>query len=193
MMKYLKAASVILLLGLLLIFVSPNTANAHTTACAPGGELLGYRVNCTSPGHAGTRNITYRFSGVPARYRSFTATGAARWNNTGVVSISQAVSSPNVVETYTDNNTSTVASVASVYNAVTRHKTRWTMRYNETNMVFRSDAQNNGTAAHEFGHTIGLADLYNSANINRLMYGYSSRTTGVPTNTDITGAREAVR
>lgn len=194
-MKYLKSLSLIFILGVALITISPNPTNAHSTTCLSGSEIKGYVVNCTSPGHAGTRNIKYRYNNVPTRYQGYTSTGVNRWNNTGVVSISFSASTliQNVVQTYHDNNTSTVASVTSYYNSTTRHKTRWTMKYNETLMMFRSDAQNNGTAAHEFGHTIGLADLYNSSNNNKLMYGYSSRTIGFPTGSDIAGAKEAIK
>lgn len=192
-MKYMKSTLVIFIISLIALTSKPDTSSAHSSTCNSGSEMYGYIVNCGSPGHAGTRYINYRFDNVPARYQTFTANGVSRWNNTNVVSISLSTSSNNVVQIYRDNNSSTVASVTSVYNAATRHKTRWTMRYNEPKMTFRSDAQNNGTAAHEFGHTIGLADLYTSPNINKLMYGYSSRTVGFPTSSDITGAREAVK
>ena len=194
-MKYLKFLSLIFILAIAFITISPNSSDAHSINCSSGSEGLGYVVNCTSPGHAGTKAIKYRYDNVPARYQGFASTGVGRWNKTNAVSISFSPSTliKNVVQTYYDNNTSTVASVTSYYNSTTRHKTRWTMKYNETLMMFRSDAQNNGTGTHEFGHTIGLADLYNSSNKNKIMYGYSSRTGGSPTSSDITGAREAVK
>jgi len=39
---------------------------------------------------------------------------------------------------------------------------------------------------HEFGHTLGLGDLYTSSEDDVLMYGYTRATPYYPTNTDIT-------
>lgn len=45
------------------------------------------------------------------------------------------------------------------------------------------------TLAHEFGHAIGLNDLYDDQNVNKLMYGVSSRTVSSPTTSDKWGAK----
>ena len=44
------------------------------------------------------------------------------------------------------------------------------------------------TIAHEFGHAIGLRDLYSSTNANKLMYGFENRTPSGPTLLDKWGA-----
>lgn len=43
--------------------------------------------------------------------------------------------------------------------------------------------------AHEFGHVIGLADLYDSRNKNKLMYGDFGTSGGVPSTADKNGAK----
>lgn len=42
---------------------------------------------------------------------------------------------------------------------------------------------------HELGHVIGLNDLYESRNQNKLMYGYSNTSASSPTSLDIWGAK----
>lgn len=48
---------------------------------------------------------------------------------------------------------------------------------------------NSVVIAHEFGHAIGLKDLYSDRNKNKLMYGYRSLTANGPTLSDTRGAR----
>lgn len=99
-------------------------------------------MNCNT-GHAGTKTITYRFDNVPTKYQGFTTTGASRWNNTGVVTISSSLSLlvKNLVQTYEDNDVSTVAYVSKTYNTTTKHIINWTMRYNKKAMEPRSPAK----------------------------------------------------
>ena len=58
----------------------------------------------------------------------------------------------------------------------------WTMKIN-TELPVTST-----TIAHEFGHVIGLNDLYDSANSNKLMFGYERRTANGLTAYDRRGA-----
>lgn len=182
----------------LLLFASLfslNTTQAHTgNTCNAGSENVGWMINCGVPnGHAGTTAINYNTNSANSKYTAYATTGASRWNNTGVVSIRSSISASNSVSDYSQSGVSTVASVRSTVNQFTGHKTGWTMRFNRAIMDGRSDAQNRGTATHEFGHTIGLRDLQRFDNTSKLMYGYSSRTATSPTTTDITGARQGVR
>ncbi|MGG0720150.1 hypothetical protein ABE096_21595 [Robertmurraya massiliosenegalensis] len=167
---------------------------AHSaSSCNSGSESSGWKVNCTSThGHLGTSSTTYQYSPtLTQQYKNYTSTGASRWNNTGIVNISQSSSSGNIIYQHSDPNTSTVAYVTS--QTFNNHKSSWFMSYNHSKMNGRTSAANNGTATHEFGHSIGIADLYNSSNKNKIMYGYEDRTVTVPQTADKTGAREAIK
>ncbi|WP_394913735.1 hypothetical protein, partial [uncultured Robinsoniella sp.] len=66
--------------------------------------------------------------------------------------------------------------------------------YYKAYMNKKSAKQNRGTATHEFGHTMGLMDLYNTSNRSKnIMYGVSDRTVYVPSANDIKGAKYATR
>ena len=53
----------------------------------------------------------------------------------------------------------------------------------------KADSLSSKVLAHEFGHAIGLKDLSNAQNINKLMYGYSNGTATAPALADIWGAK----
>lgn len=183
-------ATLILLLS---FFIWPNeTANAHNSTCKRGSESVGWMVNCQS--HVGKTSDTYRYaSDLSTTYKSYSSTGASRWNATGIINIRNVATSSNLVTSHGGPDSGTVAVTRSWTNSATGHKTRWEISYNRYVMGKRTSAQNNGTATHEFGHTIGLADLYNASNKNKMMYGRSDRTVYSPTSYDKTGAREAVK
>ncbi len=77
-------------------------------------------------------------------------------------------------------------------NPETGHTLKWEMHLNWY-FDFYDDgvyAVNSVTTAHEFGHTIGLTDLYLSQNYNKLMCGYRDRRTATaPTSRDLWGAQ----
>lgn len=66
---------------------------------------------------------------------------------------------------------------------------------NSANLDNRPVGYNIVTLGHEFGHGIGLLDLYSDSNANKLMYGYGnpSRTTTTPHSRDVDGAKEATK
>lgn len=174
-MLFKKLSSIFLGLIILLSLVMPNNANAHKSTCINGSESVGWIVNCDS--HAGKSSYIYKFDiGLSSAYQGYTLTGVSRWNSTGIVYISPATTSTNLVTSHGGSDTSTVAVTRSWKNSTTGHKTRWEFSYNRYVMGNRTATQNNETATHEIGHTIGLADLYKSYNNNKLMYGTSSRT-----------------
>ncbi|MBE1556555.1 M43 family zinc metalloprotease [Sporosarcina limicola] len=149
-------------------------------------------VNCSN--HAGTTSYTYNFEiGLGNEYKGYTYNGLLRWNGTNEVSIIQNPISQNIVKSHGGPDTSTVAKTTSWANSTTGHKTRWEISYNRYLMGNRTTDQNNSTATHELGHTIGLSDLYNSTNKNKVMYGVGDRTVHTPSSYDIAGAREAVK
>ncbi|MGP4041885.1 hypothetical protein ACTWP4_18585 [Gracilibacillus sp. D59] len=52
------------------------------------------------------------------------------------------------------------------------HPTRWVIQFNNDKLYTANSWST--IAAHEIGHVFGLADLYYSANSNKLMYGYDN-------------------
>lgn len=193
--KKFKFLFLVLLLSLTTSLFSLNIASAHTTTCNSGSESVGWIVNCTTPaGHAGTSSYTYKFdAGLETKYKTYTGNGVARWNNTSIVNITFSSISANLVTSHSGPDSDTVAVTRSWKNSVTGHKTKWELSYNRYIMGNYGDTQNNGTATHEIGHTIGLVDLYNTSNQNKLMYGIANRTVYSPTSYDQTGAKEAVK
>ncbi|MEN2465846.1 hypothetical protein [Ornithinibacillus sp. JPR2-1] len=110
---------------------------------------------------------------------------------TGVVNITYSSNSNNLIFHHNDPNTSVIARVSS--NVFNNHKSRWNLSYNDSKMPNYGLTERNGIATHEIGHTIGLADLENSSNTNKLMFGTQARTVNFPQLADIEGAREGVK
>lgn len=129
MKSYFKLG-ILLIASLTLLFTIPIIVDAHKASCKKGSESVGYIVKCTN-GHAGTKNITYKYaSGLGASYKSYASNGAARWNNTGVTNIKYSSSSKNVIKSYGGPDSGTVAYLSSTYNTKTGHITKWTMNFN---------------------------------------------------------------
>lgn len=168
---------------------------AHSSSsCNPGSESKGWLVYCNnySNGHIGTPSYTYKYSpDLKSEYKSYTSTGVSRWNMTGIVNISYSSYSNNVIFHHDDPNSSVVARVSS--SALNNHKTRWNLSYNDAKMPNYGTSEKNGIATHEIGHTIGLKNLENSTNKNKLMYGTQARTVNYPQFADIEGAKEGVK
>lgn len=188
----------ILLMGIfsyIVLIGYPNSYMAHSpSACNSGSESIGWRLHCTnsSNGHIGIASLTYKYSpNLSSSYKDYTSTGATRWNLTGIVNISESSNSQNVIFQYNDPNVSTRAYVRSY--TFGNHKSRWDINYNHAKMKDSAPSTNNGTATHEFGHTIGLVDLTSSSNTNKLMYGTTARTVNFPQFADMEGAREGIK
>ncbi|MGE7917967.1 hypothetical protein ACQKM9_03330 [Viridibacillus sp. NPDC093762] len=187
-----KLASIlILLIFSISILALPSKSSAHSTTCKPGSESVGWKVNCSGNGHAGKSNFTYR-TALSSNYSGYTQVGVGRWNATSIVNITYAVGSSNLITSHGGPDTSTAAATSSWVNS-NGHKSKWEISYNTYVMDKRTSTKNNGTAAHELGHAIGLADLYQSTNTNKLMYGVSDRTVYSPVTADKTGAKEAIK
>lgn len=181
----------------ILSLIIPLYSFAHpvTSPCLSGSELYGWSVDCNN--HQPSNSFTYNhLTSLESSYAGYASTGASRWNNTGVVSISRSLTvnlNLGYVTTYSDPNTSTLATFYGYSSNSAGHLTNWNLGFNKSNMDARTPSQNQVTATHELGHAIGLNDLASTANNSKLMYGYASRTASYPTTTDITGAIEATK
>lgn len=178
------------------LIITPNNVLAHSSTCNSGSESTGWIVNCSSGsgGHAGTSYYTYNFaSDLSNDYKLISNVGIGRWTSTSIVNIQYSLASSNLITSYGGPDSSVAAITSSWANASTGHKTKWQLSYNRYVMGNQTTEKNYVTAAHEIGHTIGLADLYNYSNIDKLMYVYTSTTASAPTSYDKTGANEAVK
>ncbi|MFE0555126.1 hypothetical protein ACFW1P_04210 [Paenibacillus sp. NPDC058910] len=184
----------VLVVGLLSAFVPLSYTEAHVSpnTCHPNGESSGFSVDCNN--HQGSSSFTYNLQGVDSEYAGYVYNGASRWTNTGVVKISKTETQSNNgrIIKYADPNTSTVAYFANYYSDSNGHLYAWTIGMNTSVMKGRDPAKNSEALAHELGHAIGLNDLYSDNNKGKLMYGYSDRTSSLPTSRDIAGAKEAI-
>lgn len=208
MMKKMKRA--FLLLVVLLFVLPPKGIEAHPEeTCRAGGEEIGWKIGCGGGyGHIGPheRRMAYDMSKLPAEYQSIVVEGAKRWNDTGIVDFREAAvgqKSTGTMDVYNDEETSVIAAVWVQINYEdhfnrygnyrTNHIKSWEMKFNLAQTTHRSFEENAAVAAHEFGHTIGLHDLYEKHNSEKLMYGYMTPAQHSPTKKDIEGALEAVK
>ncbi|MED4128161.1 hypothetical protein [Shouchella miscanthi] len=171
----------------------PLDASAHgSSACKPGSENAGWKVRCNGHGGDDRGVVLYDTTGLSSKYLGYAETGAARLNATGLIGFYK--------NTFTSNKVKTYRNADDGYNAYVRawysfsHITKWEMNFNTYAMNNRTDAANRGTATHEFGHTVGMLDLYNSTNKNKILYGYgNTRTVTTPQAADKTGMKEATK
>lgn len=145
-------------------------------------------------GHAGVSHYTYNFAAdLSNDYKLISNVGIGRWTSTSIVSIQNSLTSNNLITSYGGPDTGIAAITSSWANPTTGHKTRWELSYNRFTMGNNTLEKNYTIAAHEIGHTIGLADLYNYTNADKLLYGYMTLTASSPTSADKTGAHEAIK
>ncbi len=104
-----------------------------------------------------------------------------------VATFTEFSQSSNLILEYDFNRRDVVALYTGyVSNAsTTGHTAYWTIAFN-THEGISYDAV---TVAHELGHVIGLTDLYDNQNINKLMYYSNASTATSPTTSDLWGAK----
>ena len=150
-----------------------------------GGESVGWSIDESY--HTNGTTLTYSFftsdSYLNSTYKSYVTTGASRWSGTMTITNKTDGSGTGEISTYNDPNTNTVAKFCEYYANGSGHLTSWKIKMNRAKNVTST------TLAHEFGHAIGLNDLYDDQNVNKLMYGVSSRTVSSPTTSDKWGAK----
>lgn len=150
-----------------------------------GGESVGWSIDETC--HTNGTTLTYSFSSsdsnLDSTYKSYVTTGASLWSGTVTIINKTDGSGVGEISTYYDPDARTVAYFGEYSSDSSGHLTSWKIKINRAKNVTST------TLAHEFGHAIGLNDLYDDQNIDKLMYGYSSRTVSSPTTSDKWGAK----
>ncbi len=124
-------------------------------------------------------------SGTSSLQEAIIEEAIALWD--GIVSIEYSAYSSSIVSFYNNSEDSRAGSWCPLaVNEDTGHVTKWHI---EINMAYY-DERTVETIAHEFGHAIGLNDLYESYNTDNLMYGYKvERTVAAPSMQDIWGQK----
>lgn len=159
-----------------------------------GSEEIGWIIN--EEGHTNGSTLQYKFqSGLSEEVKGLVMNGAQKWTNTHeTVTISINPSAIGTVKTKSLSENVFAQTVKSGADA-NGHLTSWRIEINTKHLILDpSDPPDEvvtaSTIAHEFGHVIGLRDLYQSYNINKIMYGYQTpNQASVPHTQDIRGAR----
>ena len=155
-----------------------------------------YKVNKTSAGKEmkwSSKSMTYvvNLKGAPTNALAAIKAGAAAWTNVascpfifryGGLSSSTNHSTYdgiNLVNFASMGNTSTLAQNYYFYYTSTGYMAESNIQFNtyykwSTNLASDTyDVRN--VITHEFGHSLSLADLYGSVDVEKTMYGYSSK------------------
>lgn len=152
-----------------------------------GGEAVGWFID--EDYHTNGTTLTYSFSTddpyLLDRYKTYTRDGASMWSGTVNIVCKTDGTGTGLISTMplTDDNTDIVAQCCNYKADSSGHFKSWEIKLN------RAHLQSANTLAHEFGHAIGLKDMYADRNRDKLMYGYESRTATGPTTSDKWGAK----
>ena len=147
-----------------------------------GAEEIGWLAH-EGKHTASSSTVYFKFdSSVDTDTRRIFVQGGMKW--VGIVNF--VVSSNSAVGTVyavNDGNTDACAWVSNRVVDSNNHLISWKI-YINTYYTFTAE-----TAAHELGHIIGLLDLYDSYNLDKLMYYSATSTATAPTDSDKNGAR----
>ncbi|MBQ4641921.1 MAG: hypothetical protein IJB47_04850 [Oscillospiraceae bacterium] len=160
-----------------------------------GGEDVGWCAY--EERHMNETSMTYSFQDGNAflldENKADTHTAASRWSGTvnfqyeeegGAIEITMINTMP--IRYDEDGNEIIVyATTEPTQSGVNGHPQKWKITLNYR---FNADITP-GVIAHEFGHVIGLNDLYESQNSNKLMYYSRTENTHSPTSSDRWGAK----
>lgn len=151
-----------------------------------GGENVGWSINELC--HTNGTTLTYSFSSEDSyltdQYKSYVLEGAALWS--GIVNIENkaGASGTGMISTYYLPGTNIATEICNaVAYGNTGHLLHWEIKMN------RAYSISPAAIAHEFGHAIGLNDLSDSKNSDKLMYDNRQRTATAPTTADAWGAK----
>lgn len=150
-----------------------------------GGEDVGWSID--EDYHTNGTTITYSFSSVDPyltnALKSYVTGGASKWSGTVSIINKTDGTGAGTISTFNQPNSYTVAKFCDYSADSNGHLTSWKIKMN------RAYTQSAIVLAHEFGHVIGLNDLYEEKNAGKLMYGVTSGTATAPTALDKWGAK----
>ncbi len=161
--------------------ISLITNNAMGHVCH-GTEAIGWVADPFA--HLNGNYSTFSFSAsFPADEKDMIRMGAMGWQS--VVNFSEAASGAGLIFGGYDHNSSCIAfaDVSQHTSGTNGHITSWKIYFNDL-----SDATFS-VAMHEFGHIIGLCDLYVPSNANKLMYFSDGGSATQVTTMDLWGAK----
>ncbi|MBQ4641891.1 MAG: hypothetical protein IJB47_04700, partial [Oscillospiraceae bacterium] len=199
MKKNLMVKSLIIVLTVVVLLTSVSVVFAHPSSqdgilektyhkvtagsyrdCI-GGEDVGWSIDECN--HTNETYVTYSFNSSMDDLDKVTVINSANlWN--GVVTFQHVSQDGAGTVRKTDIAILGLPAMTANFNPDSNgHLNSWEIILNST--VVPQTA----TIAHEFGHIIGLNDLYESKNINKLMYQWDNRTSSLPSASDKWGAR----
>lgn len=150
-----------------------------------GGEDVGWSID--EEHHTNGTTIAFAFMdwdrNLTDAHRSYTIAGASLWGGTITITNVTDGSDTGLICTFNSPNTGIIAKTNRSVVDSSGHLINWEIQLN------RSYTQSARVLAHEFGHVIGLNDLYESRNSGKLMYGYATGSATGPTSSDRWGAK----
>jgi hypothetical protein len=182
----------LLSLSFILLLLIPQTVYGHTDANT-GSESVGWKID--ADGHAGTDLDSYSINAfVTDRTRQDIINGAARWESSPVSFYQVSSGGTGHVSQYSDIDSDIPAYYLEGSTNSLGHLLSWSIHVNGP--VFNSVSEETRLTiiAHEFGHAVGLYDLYYSYNDDKLLYGEirdDGSHIGYPSYEDELGASEA--
>ncbi len=155
-----------------------------------GGDTVGWRIH--EARHTNGKTLTYYFASGPnaptQAMKDYTEEAALLWHPTATIVKVDDTSGTGIIKTSGDLDADVAAECCDLVasNDGTGHLTSWEIHLNPSQTVTLDEI----TIAHEFGHAIGLVDLYATKSTNKLMYGARLGCTAVgPTSLDLWGAK----
>ncbi|MDQ0887912.1 hypothetical protein QFZ81_003000 [Paenibacillus sp. V4I9] len=178
--------NLLLVITLMIITIFPTQAFAHTTA-QTGSETVKWMLD--NYNHAGATNVLYYNSPtLDSTMVSDVTSAASRWSK---VTFTESTGNyTGYVNQISDSNSDVAAEFWMFASDSSGHLYNWSININKYLTDQYTSPQRRGVITHEFGHAVGLNDIYNSIGVN--MYAYMSGWTAYfPTSYDLIGADEA--
>ncbi|MFS1518477.1 hypothetical protein V1503_18750 [Bacillus sp. SCS-151] len=177
-----------------LLILSPSISSAHTSG-PDGSESEGWVLKLN--GHAGTSldsfSLNPKITIGGSLYNEILG-GAAKWDSSDVSFYhNSSGNGVGYISTFTQPDSDTIAQFYGRDTNSQGHYIRWTMDINVPRYNDYDTADRKIILAHEFGHAVGLKDLRDTSNNDKLMYGTTKEWDwpSYPTPADKTGAKEA--
>lgn len=147
-----------------------------------GSESIGWGID--EDQHTNGTTITYQFdSSVDSAARTAVLSAMSAWQSAANITFSESSSA---VGTFYVSSSELPDNIAGRFQPLAigsqGHLTSW-------KITARPSSANSVVFAHEIGHALGLIDLFESSNINKLMYYSNASTATTPTTSDAWGAK----